>query len=146
MLKIIVLGEGLIPRGHGIAPRLQPFEADLTIIKKILLTSGLEPFFINPESGQKVRLTMANCDKMYKMFSGYIKKEKEAPKPQTAPFVKPETPVQPIKTVVVDTPVTEEKKEEKKEDDMKIAPVSSDSNNNNNGNKNNNNNNNNHKK
>ena len=36
MLKIQVLGNGFIPRGLGIAPRREPFKADLLLIQTIL--------------------------------------------------------------------------------------------------------------
>ena len=58
MLKIQVLGQGLIPRGHGIAPKKEPFPADLTLIGLILGTPGLKMNYINPETNQLAPLTI----------------------------------------------------------------------------------------
>ena len=48
MLKIQVLGTGMIPRLGVIAPRIEPFMADLTWISLILSTPGLEINYIDP--------------------------------------------------------------------------------------------------
>ena len=156
MLKIIVLGGGLIPRSNGIAPRLNPFDADEALIKLIIMTEGMDPYFINPVTHKKVLLTMSNYKKMYATY-GNVKKKKPIPKftdqeikeiakevvdssfstnnvkPQT-PEVKPEPKVE---------PKPEMKPEENKENNSLTLPVISNdppkddkSNNNHNGNKN----------
>lgn len=69
MLKIQVLGNGMIPRGYGLAPRLEPFPADLTLIKTIMSTHGLTVNMLNPETGNFVKLTPKNVDKMWKSYN-----------------------------------------------------------------------------
>ena len=83
MLNIIVLGSGLIPRGYGIAPRKNPFQADLKLIKLLIDTNGLKPCFINPDTKAAVPLTAANCEKMYQIY-GTEKKAKAVVKPIAA--------------------------------------------------------------
>lgn len=68
MLKIQVLGNGMIPRGYGLAPRLEPFPADLTLIKTIMSTHGLTVNMLNPATGKFVNLTPKNVDKMWKSY------------------------------------------------------------------------------
>lgn len=68
MLKIQVLGKGLIPRGHGIAPKLEPFPADLTLIGTIIGTPGLSLNYIHPETGRPMKLTRENYQSVYKKF------------------------------------------------------------------------------
>lgn len=67
MLKIQVLGKGLIPRGLGIAPRKEPFYADFTLICTILKTPGLIVNMIHPD-GRSIRLTNANCKSMFEKY------------------------------------------------------------------------------
>lgn len=108
MVKIVILGNGLIPRGGGIAPRLNPFEADINLIRTSILTNGLQVYMINPDTGNKVRVTMQNYEKMYKAFDHKPAINKVATKVETpkAPEVKPviiepkpvETPVMELKT------------------------------------------------
>lgn len=79
MLKIQVLGSGLIPRGHGIAPKKEPFPADLTLIGLILSTPGLKMNYINPETGKLAPLTRENYQKVYQKYpNGTIMKAKVA--------------------------------------------------------------------
>lgn len=68
MLKIQVLGKGLIPRGHGIAPKKEPFSADLTLIGTILGTAGLKVNYINPETNQPSPLTRENYQNVYRKY------------------------------------------------------------------------------
>lgn len=69
MLKIQVLGKGMIPRGLGLAPRKEPFPADLTLIQTILNTRGdFKINFINPETGKFAPLTKQNCQQMYRKY------------------------------------------------------------------------------
>ena len=123
MLNIQVLGRGAIPRGNGIAPRKDPFPADLETIELILKTGGLSIKFVNPTTGVLIPLTTANLKKMWKAYgdvettstsTSYI-----AYKP---PLKKPDEPIreagdddfkEAIKTVIG---TTDKSKEEKKEE------------------------------
>lgn len=141
MLNIVVLGEAvMIPRGYGIAPRKDPFKADLKLISLILKTGGLEPYFINPDTGVKTRLTMENYERMYATY-GTEKKAAQVVAPKVeAPKQVVQQPVQQNKPAEQPKPAVEEKKEEeKKEENMSITPVANpNSNNNGNNNKHNN--------
>ena len=64
MLKIQVLGHGLIPRGMGIAPRKEPFYADLNLIGLILQTPGLSVNYVT-SLGTLQPLTTKNLKKVW---------------------------------------------------------------------------------
>ncbi len=72
MLRIQVLGSGLIPRGHGIAPKKEPFPADLRLIGIILSTGGLKVNFVHPNSGKLVPLTRENYQAMYTKYQNRV--------------------------------------------------------------------------
>jgi hypothetical protein len=129
MLKIRVLGKGLIPRINVLAPRKDPFYADLTLIQLIMNTPGLEVEYINPDSGNPIPLTREN---MKRVFIDYGNRPRSVSKPVETPVVKketkvdelpkvndvpktPEVPVTPT-TPVVDTPVSDTSVEVKKDD------------------------------
>lgn len=95
MLNIQVLGSGLIPRGLGIAPRLEPFPADYTLICTIMQTCGLEVKMVNPDDGKLIKLTPNNVKRMWDKYGSRTpaksrvievnippKKEEEKKKPQ----------------------------------------------------------------
>ena len=106
MLKIQVLGQGLIPRGHGIAPKKEPFPADLTLIGLILGTPGLKMNYINPETNQLAPLTRDNYQKVYAKYpNGTAVKAvvKQAEEDQA-----PTTPVAPTPKEVTVAPIQEE--------------------------------------
>ena len=70
MLRIQVLGSGMIPRGYGLAPRLDPFPADFTLIGTILSTHGLSIKYVDPTDGKLHDLTRKNAKKVYDKFNG----------------------------------------------------------------------------
>ena len=65
MLKIRVLGSGLIPRIGTLAPKKEPFLADANLIQIILYTKGLKPQYFDPEKQTFVDLTLVNFKKVY---------------------------------------------------------------------------------
>ena len=79
MLKIQVLGKGLIPRGHGLAPKKDPFAADLMTIGAILSTPGLSATYIHPEKNKALPLTRDNYQKVYKTYDNAHLAKKSAP-------------------------------------------------------------------
>lgn len=111
MLKIQVLGKGLIPRGYGIAPRLEPFPADLTLIGTILTCSNLKVNYINPETNKPMPLTRENCQKVYKKYENVVS---DKPKKTTIDNVKPSVPTPPPASV---------SDYNKKNDDLVITPI-----------------------
>lgn len=68
MLKIQVLGKGMIPRGLGLAPRKEFFKADLNTIYAILVTPGLKVNMLNPENGSIVPVTTTNLKKLWDKY------------------------------------------------------------------------------
>lgn len=79
MLNVQVLGSGLIPRGHGIAPRREPFQADKNLIQLMLGVSTLEVYMINPDNNKKILITHANFEKLWATHSGKTTKPKKKP-------------------------------------------------------------------
>ena len=69
MIKIQVLGKGMIPRGYGLAPRTEPFFADLTFINTIMNTPGLTVRYLNPTTMQFGDLDRKNVKKIYDKYS-----------------------------------------------------------------------------
>lgn len=115
MVKIQVLGSGMIPRLGTIAPKLDPFDADLEFINLILSSGGLRPRLVNPITNAKIDITSENAARLYKIWSDYKVPEKKA-----EPVLAPTAPVK----VEPPTPVVEEKKEEsvKAEEEKKEEP------------------------
>lgn len=72
MLKIQVFGKGLIPRGYGLAPRKEPFSADLSLITLIMNTAGLTVNYIHPETKNSVPLTRESFQKVYRTYSSDV--------------------------------------------------------------------------
>jgi hypothetical protein len=68
MLPIIVKGKGLIPRGHGIAPKLFPFPASIQLIRLILNTKGLSVEFVDPETNTNTPINNSNLEKIYENY------------------------------------------------------------------------------
>ena len=120
MIKIIVLGSGLIPRGHGIAPCAVPFEADLDLVKLIMKTNGMVPYAVSLRDGHKVRLTCSNIDRIYRMsdFSGeYVATAKNV-EPEK-PILAPSIPEPKFTTYVEETKPEVKPESEKKNDGFK---------------------------
>lgn len=128
MLNVIVLGNGLIPRGFGIAPRKTPFGVDVKTLKIFTETPWIETYAINPSTGAKVLLNPTNYEKTYNAWADeYYVKPAPAPKVTPTPVTKPYVP-QPKKEeprkeeVKVEQPAPVETKEEPKEE-TPVIPV-----------------------
>lgn len=112
MIKIQVLGSGMIPRDLGIAPRKEPFYADRDVIYTILNTPGLSINYLHPENGRFFPLTRENMKKVLDKFKNATYDKPVATVPPARPHVpepKKEDPKPEEKKV-------EEKKDEKKDD------------------------------
>jgi len=139
MIPIRVLGRGLIPRGYGIAPRMNPFMADLTLVSTIMSTPGLIVEYLNPDSGKSVKLTRENYQKIYKKHEEGLKNNAPPQKKVETPIVTPEVvkPVEPTPVVTIpevpkediiseetkEDPVVEVPKEEEKEEEFVMNPI-----------------------
>lgn len=75
MLKIRVLGKGLIPRGYGLAPKKEPFLVDFETLGVMLYTPGLKPEYYHPGSTKFLPLTIYNAREIYNKY-GNEKAEK----------------------------------------------------------------------
>lgn len=110
MLKVVVGGSGLIPRGYGIAPRKTPFEIDLKTLKLCVYTGGLKVYAINPITGAKVLVDTKNYESIYKTYTEAKVPKAVTPKPMTKPSI-PQPKTQPVKQnvqVAIPAPVKEE--------------------------------------
>lgn len=110
MLKIQVLGSGMIPRGFGIAPRKEPFNADLDLITIILQTPGLKMNYLD-KNGQFKPLDRTNVRNVWREY--VIERKSVQGKPvvqaQTAPAdpakgAEPPKPAEPPKAVTPPAP------------------------------------------
>lgn len=127
MLKIQVFGRGMIPRGLGLAPRKNPFMADLSLIGIIMDTPGLTVKYINPEDGRSVPLTRQNLKKVWEKYG------KTKPNPSAVPVQVPNTGITPDtrpdlfqgETVTKDPIPNEEEKKEEKEKSTGFSVVTS---------------------
>lgn len=71
-LKIQVLGTGVIPRGLGLAPRKEPFNADLLLIQTILASPcKFKVKMVHPASGQLIEVTRKNLKNLWDKYSNY---------------------------------------------------------------------------
>lgn len=68
MLKIRVLGKGLIPRGYGLAPKKEPFLVDFETLGVMLYTPGLKPEYYHPGSTKFLPLTIYNAREIYNKY------------------------------------------------------------------------------
>ena len=123
-LPIKVNGRGLIPRGHGIAPK-SLINADLQLIQLILNTPGLSMEHIQPDN------TLIPMDRLnYQHLYDHFNKERVAKKQFQEPVVvatiepeisnsnktaAPEVPVVPVEPKVEETPKVEIPEEPKVE-------------------------------
>ena len=108
MIKIQVLGTGMIPRDLGIAPRKEPFYADRDIIYTILSTPGLRINYLHPEDGRLLPLTRENMKKVLDKF-------------KNATYDKP-TATTPARPHVPEAPKKEESKPEEKKVEAPPTP------------------------
>ena len=98
MIKIQVLGKGMIPRGYGLAPRLEPFYADLTFINTILSTPGLTVRYLNPVTMQFGDIDRKNVKRIYEKYANVDY--------GTAPAATVQQPHVPDKRVIAQNPAS----------------------------------------
>lgn len=134
MLKIQVLGKGLIPRGYGLAPRLNPFPADLILIGTILSTPGLTVNYLNPDTNKMCPLTKDNLKRIYNNYGMENNNITLAPQKAVLTAPKEEVPVQPPISLgtslasqqeALVSPVNENNNEEKTEEKVEEKTTNS---------------------
>jgi len=91
MLKIQVLGHGLIPRGYGLAPHKQLFWADKRLIQTILTDSRLSINMQHPVDGRLIPLNRVNLDKLWESYSDKYDTVNTSNKIKTEVIGKPKT-------------------------------------------------------
>jgi hypothetical protein len=110
MVKIQVLGYGMIPGIGTVAPHKSPFDADYKLITRIMGHGSLQVRMQNPITKAFIPITSSNVKRMYKTWNDY-----KAPKiTQSAPVLHPTTP-QPV----IETKVEEIKEDIKTEENSK---------------------------
>lgn len=109
MVKIQVLGQGMIPGIGTVAPHKSPFEADYKLITRIMGHGSLKVRIQNPITKAFIPLTASNAKRMYDTWDNY----KSAKTTSSTPVLHPSTPQQTTQQVV-ENKVEENKVEESK--------------------------------
>ena len=91
MLRIQVLGHGMIPRGLGLAPHRQLFWADKLLIQTILTDSRLSINMQHPVDGRLIPLNRTNLDKLWDSYSDKYDTVNTSNKVKTEVIGKPKT-------------------------------------------------------
>lgn len=109
MIKVRILGKGLIPRGYGLAPRKEPLEVDWNFLNILLNNGSFKIQGLDIDKKEFVEINLANAKKMYELLS---KKKPSTVQKVEAKVVKPvEVKVeQPV--VIEESKVEEHKVEE----------------------------------
>ena len=122
-LPIKVNGRGLIPRGHGLAPK-SFVKADEQLVQLIMQTAGLSMEYIHPETNGLIPITRTNYRELFASHEAYLNAKNNATSPSktnvnpvTAPPVT--TPVNPVTAPVTNVTPEVEKKEEVKKEEVK---------------------------
>ena len=108
-LPIKVNGRGLIPRGHGLAPK-NFVKADEVLVQLIMQTPGLSMEYIHPDSNTLTKITRTNYQELFAAHEAYLN---GGNKPKSTPSVSNPAPVNPPTSVI-------EKKEEIKKEEPKV--------------------------
>ena len=102
MIKVRILGHGLIPRGYGLAPRKEPLEIDWNFLNILLNNGSFKIQALVPDKKEFVDITIGNARKMYELLS---RKRTEVKKVE----VKPVSQVQPVvvkeEVVIAEEPI-----------------------------------------
>ena len=91
MLRIQVLGHGMIPRGYGLAPHRELFWADKLLIQTILTDAHLQINMQHPEDGILIKVTRTNLDKLWNSYSDKYNTNSTSNKISTHVIEKPKT-------------------------------------------------------
>lgn len=109
MIKVRILGQGLIPRGYGLAPRKDPISVDWRFLNLLLNYGSFKIQYLDPEKKQFFDVTNANAKKVYEKFSAInvpADLKIEEPKKVEPKVVKPAVVVEQPK--VVEEPIAKE--------------------------------------
>ena len=119
-LPVKINGRGLIPRGHGLAPK-SFVKADEQLVKLIMQTPGLSMEYIQPETNTLVPITRTNYMELFESHENYLNKNTATPKPVVNP-VTPPVNIPPVTHTNPAPPVVEKKEEVKveKKEEVKV--------------------------
>ena len=118
MIKVRILGKGLIPRGYGLAPRKEPLEVDWNFLNILLNNGSFKIQGLDIDKKEFVEINLANAKKMYEILSkkkpsSIQKVEAKVVKPVEVkveqPIVIEEHKVEEVIPVVEETKIEEEK-------------------------------------
>lgn len=69
MIRVRILGSGLIPRGGGLAPRKEPMLVDFNYLSILMNTRSLKVLYQDPVSNDFHEMTIYNFKKIYDKIS-----------------------------------------------------------------------------
>lgn len=117
MLKIQVLGNGMVPRLGRLGPIKDPFPADKTLIATIIATSKMKINYLDPKTNKMKPITRDNLNEIWETY-GDAEYDAVTPKMEESPSVKEEKK-ESVPEQKVQPPVKNETKpEEKSEDEL----------------------------
>lgn len=117
MLKIQVLGNGMVPRLGRLGPIKDPFPADKTLIATIIATSKMKINYLDPKTNKLKPITRDNLNEIWEMY-GETEYDAVTPKMEEVPSTKEEKK-ESVPEQKVQSPVKNESKpEEKSEDEL----------------------------
>ena len=122
MLKIQVLGNGMVPRLGRLGPIKDPFPADKTLIATIIATSRMKINYLDPKTNKMKPLSRDNLNEIWEMYGEAEYDDAVTPKVEEVPPVKEEKKEvkeeQKVEPPVKNETKPEEKSEEKSEDEI----------------------------
>lgn len=84
MLRVRILGSGLIPRGGGLAPKKEPILVDFNYLTILMYTRNLKIQYLDPDTNKFENMNLFNFKKIYDKISPKVdlqlKTEREAAK------------------------------------------------------------------
>ena len=117
MLKIQVLGNGMVPRLGRLGPIKDPFPADKTLIATIIATSKMKINYLDPKTNKMKPITRDNLNEIWDMY-GEAEYDAVTPKMEEVPPAKEEKKEVKEEQKVQPSVKNETKPEEKSEDEI----------------------------
>lgn len=69
MIRVRILGKGLIPRGGGLAPKKEPIYVDFDYLTVLVYSRNLRVQYLDPETGKFENIALNNFKKIYDKIS-----------------------------------------------------------------------------
>lgn len=77
MIRVRILGKGLIPRGGGLAPKKEPIYVDLDYLTILVYSRNLRIQYLNPDTDKFEDLLLSNFKKIYDKVSPKVNAQLE---------------------------------------------------------------------